>query len=246
MLTPNAENTGLWREITVAAMPSRRATPGSSSPPPPPYATRVSCERETSPISSWTCSRPSSATMPAAAIFSASSQTASAACSTDRPSGSAKVASGAPREVHVQPLLATQVVVGVEVAEHEPRVGGSRLAPAQAEARRARCGSCALRSELEPAFSGARDRAAADRERQQLDRRLQDRYTTHFDRLAEHRLAAGDQSDIGARAADVGGDRVLDPQLTAQQGARVAGPWGRTGTSTAPASWPRASRRRRC
>ncbi len=117
------------------------------------------------------------------------------------------------RRSSVDPDLAAERKVGVEIAESEVRVGHRRLGPATLVRHGARVGACAARADPEAAsVVDPRDAAAAGADRLHVDLRhevgvlVDDRAGIHLDAIGEH------ETDVERGAADVGTDDVPDAE----------------------------------
>ena len=122
----------------------------------------------------------------------------------------------------VEPHLAAEEEVGVEVAEREVRVGHGRLRAAEPVGHRAGTRPRALRADEEPAERvDPRDRAAAGADLDHLDHRDLDREAAallevvaavDLELRGDERLAVGDDARLGGGAAHVERQQVLVPE----------------------------------
>ena len=113
--------------------------------------------------------------------------------------------------------VAAQEVVGVEVAEHQVGVGDGRLGATQPVAGRARDGARAGRAHLQAAAHvDGGDAAAARAHRVHVDRRQGVLLAVDDLLLADVHLPVGDDGDVEARAAHVGGHQIGDASGPAQ------------------------------
>ena len=123
------------------------------------------------------------------------------------------------RFLDIQPSPAAEEGIGVEVAEHEQRVGQCCLAAAETVAGRAGRRAHAFRSERDVAVLRSGDRAAADGGRAQHRERRLHRNAHEFAAALEHRLAVPDHRGFRRRAADIEADDVLEPVLARNESA---------------------------
>ena len=125
----------------------------------------------------------------------------------------------APRRVPVEPHLAAEEEVGVEIAEHEVGVGHGRLGAAEAVGHGTGAGARALRPHHEPAQRvHAGDGASAGADLDHLDDRDLDREpaallevvaAVDLELRRDQRLAVRDHARLGGGAAHVEGEEVL-------------------------------------
>ena len=109
----------------------------------------------------------------------------------------------------VEPHGAAGEAIGIQVAEHDVRVGDGRLDAAAAIAHRTRLGARALRSHPQGARLDACNRPAAGADRLDVDHRQTDQVAMMPVPAGPHLgLAAADQADVVARTAHVDGDEV--------------------------------------
>ena len=164
----------------------------------------------------------------ALAMFSLAISTTDAASSIGsipRPAASRSTGS---IEGRVESHAPAEEVVGVEASEQEVRVRHRHLAAAAAVADRTGLRPGAARADAkEAARVDPRDRAAAGTDRldvDQRDRRRQSPLDLVLRRVAL--LAADDDADVGARAADVERDHVLLAQRSATHSLAIMPPAG--------------------
>ena len=158
-----------------------------------------------------------------------------AACSTDRPSGSATRAMAARAACHVQRHGAAQEEAGVVVAEHQIGVGHGGLLAAAAVAGRAGCGAGGVRADAQQPHGVDRgDRAAAGADLDHVDRGGLDRQARALleavlapglQHRGDLRAAVLDQAGLGGGAAHVEGEQVgvAGPRAQQRGGQRAAG-----------------------
>ena len=100
--------------------------------------------------------------------------------------------------------------LGRQVAQHDMRIGDRRALAAAAVGRRTGIGAGALRADGQGAGIDLGDRAAARADRHHVDHRQGQRPFADVALLGERDAAVLDQADVGAGAADIDGDDVLD------------------------------------
>ena len=147
---------------------------------------------------------------------------------------------GGPGERGVERRAAAQEPRRVERAEHDVGVGDGRLVAAHAVGGRAGIGAGRLGADRERAEPvDARDRAAARADRADVDLRQRHGMARHRAAVAQLRLAADHERDVGGGAADVDGERVGDAGQVATRAAPstpAAGPDEISPTGSAAAS----------
>ena len=97
-----------------------------------------------------------------------------------------------------------------QMAEHHMGIGHRRLGPAMPIGRRSRSCASALRTDGQRAIGDLRDRTAACADRHHVDHGKRQRPFADAAMLGQPDLAILDQADIGAGAADIDGDDILD------------------------------------
>ena len=133
-----------------------------------------------------------------------------AAAARSRPSGPCHLAvDDARRGLDVERHAAAQQL-GRQVAQDHMGVGDGRALAAAAVGRRAGIGAGALRTDGQRAGLDLGDRAAARADRHHVDHRQRQRPFADMALLGERDAAVLDQADVGAGAADIDGDDILD------------------------------------
>jgi hypothetical protein len=117
------------------------------------------------------------------------------------------------RRSDIEANATAQEVVGIEIAEHEIRVGDGRRLTTLAVARGPRLGARALGPHAEDAsFVHTRDGSAARAQRNDVEARQRHAVSAHFPVARHLRLAAHDDGDIRAGAAHVERDEIAFAQ----------------------------------
>ena len=127
-----------------------------------------------------------------------------------------------PRALQVRPAVGAEHGRRAQAAEHELGVGHRRPGAALGIAGGARLGAGALRPDAQQAAPvDPGDRAAAGADRADIDHRPPDRQAEFQLALRPHRgLAAVDQADVAAGAADVAPERLGEAGLRGDPGRR--------------------------